>query len=147
MPHILRDVNPIVATLLTQHHIFYDRAIIIVSSHSNLASQDNERLILRWVPMDGYHSPWLHRIQHPMAFILHRLISPMPDYGRCPQSMQNGAKGCLARLSEGGRSTALNVSYLTTSKKVSGRPGSKISLQYITVTKSSVSERLMMLCV
>ena len=63
MPHILRDVNPIVATLLTQHHIFYDRAIIIVSSHPNLVSQDNERLILRWVPMDGYHSPWLHRIQ------------------------------------------------------------------------------------
>ena len=77
MPHILRDVNPIVATLLTQHHIFYDRAIIIVSSHSNLASQDNERLILRWVPMDGYHSPWLHRIQHPMTFILQRLVEAL----------------------------------------------------------------------
>ena len=63
MPNTLRNVNPIVATLLTQHHIFYDRAIIIVSSHSNLASQDNERLILRWVPMDGYHSPWLDSIQ------------------------------------------------------------------------------------
>ena len=75
MPHILRDVNPIVATLLTQHHIFYDRAIIIVSSHSNLASQDNERLILRWVPMDGYHSPWLHRIRKPMAFILQRQMA------------------------------------------------------------------------
>ena len=74
MPHILRDVNPIVATLLTQHHIFYDRAIIIVSSHSNLASQDNERLILRRVPMDGYHSPWLHGIQEPMAFIIQRLM-------------------------------------------------------------------------
>ena len=47
MPDIPRDVNPIVATLLTQHHIFYNRTIIIVSSHSNLASQDNERLILR----------------------------------------------------------------------------------------------------
>ena len=35
----------------------------------------------------------------------------------------------------------------TFSKKVSGRPGSNTSLQYITVTKSSVSERLMMLCV
>ena len=74
MPHILRDVNPIVTTLLTQHHIFYDRAIIIVSSYSNLASQDNERLILLWVPMDGYHRPWLHRIQHPMALILQRLM-------------------------------------------------------------------------
>ena len=42
MPHILRDVNPIVATLLTQHHILYDRAIIIVSSHPNPAAQDNE---------------------------------------------------------------------------------------------------------
>lgn len=51
MPHIHRDVNPIIATLLTQHHIFYDRAIVIVSSHSDLASQDNERLILRWVFM------------------------------------------------------------------------------------------------
>lgn len=70
MPHILRDVNPIVATLLTQHHIFYDRAIIIVSSHPNLASQDNERLILRWVFMDGNHSPWPHRIQKPMALCL-----------------------------------------------------------------------------
>ena len=72
MPHILRNVNAIIATLLTQHHIFYDRAIIIVSRHSNLASQDNERLILRWVPMDGYHSPWLNRIQHPLGAI-HRL--------------------------------------------------------------------------
>ena len=77
MPHILRDVNPIVTTLLTQHNIFYDRAIIIVSSHPNLASQDNERLILRWVPMDGYHSPWLHRIQHPMALILQRLVEAL----------------------------------------------------------------------
>ena len=74
MPHILRDVNPIVATLLTQHHIFYDRAIIIVSSHSNLASQDNERLILWWMSMDGYHTPWLYGIQHPMTFILQRLM-------------------------------------------------------------------------
>lgn len=74
MPHIFRDVNAIIATLLTQHHIFYDRAIIIVSSHSDLTSQDNERLILRWVPMDGNHSPWLHRIQHPMALILQRLV-------------------------------------------------------------------------
>lgn len=73
MPHILRDVNPIVATLLTQHHIFYDRAIIIVSSHSDLASQDNERLILRWVPMDGYHTR-LHRIEHPVALVLQRLM-------------------------------------------------------------------------
>ena len=77
MPHILRDVNPIVATLLTQHHIFYDRAIIIVSSHSNLASQDNERLILRWVPMDGYHSPWLHGIQESMALIFQRLVEAL----------------------------------------------------------------------
>ena len=77
MPHILRDVNPIVATLLTQHHIFYDRAIIIVSSHSNLASQDNERLILRWVPMDGYHRSWLHRIQHPMALVFLRLMEAL----------------------------------------------------------------------
>ena len=75
MPHILRDVNPIVTTLLTQHHIFYDRAIIIVRSHSNLASQDNERLFLRWVPMDGYHSPWLHRIQESMALIIQRLMA------------------------------------------------------------------------
>ena len=77
MPHIPRDVNPIVATLLTQHLIFYDRAIIIVSRHSNLASQDNERPILRWVPMDGYHGPWPHRIQHPMAFILQRLVEAL----------------------------------------------------------------------
>ena len=86
MPHILRDVNPIVATLLTQHHIFYDRTIIIVSSHSNLASQDNERLILRWLPMDGYHSPWLHRIQKPMALILQRLMEVLvhAQTGRCP---------------------------------------------------------------
>ena len=37
--------------------------------------------------------------------------------------------------------------YFTGSKKVSGLFGLKISLQYITVTKSSVSERLMILCV
>ena len=74
MPHILMDVNPIVATFLTQHHIFYDRAIIIVSSHSDLASQDNERFILRWVLMDGYHSPRLHRIEHPVALVLQRLM-------------------------------------------------------------------------
>ena len=77
MPHILRDVNPIVATLLTQHHIFYDRAIIIVSSHSNPAPQDNERLILRWVPMDGYHSPRLHCIQEPMALVFQRLVEAL----------------------------------------------------------------------
>ena len=74
MPDIPRDVNPIVATLLTQHHIFYNRAIIIVSSHSNLASQDNERLILRWVFMDGYHSPWLHSIQESMTLVFQRLV-------------------------------------------------------------------------
>ena len=39
------------------------------------------------------------------------------------------------------------INYLTTSKKVSGLFGSKISLQYITVTRFSVPERLMMLCV
>ena len=77
MPHILRDVNPIVATLLTQQHIFYDRAIIIVSSHSNLSSQDNERLILGWVPMDGYHSPRLHCIQHPVALVFQRLMEAL----------------------------------------------------------------------
>ena len=91
MPHIFRDVNPIVATLLTQRHFFYDRAIIIVSSHPNLASQDNERLILCWVPMDGYHSPWLHGIEHPMSLILQRLIKrPMTDtintHPSCPSS-------------------------------------------------------------
>ena len=85
MPNAFRDVNPIVATLLTQHHIFYDRAIIIVSSHSNLASQDNERLILRWVPMDGCHSHWLHGIQHPMTFIIQRLMEIIvhAQTGRC----------------------------------------------------------------
>jgi len=77
MPHILRDVNPIVATLLTQHHIFYDRAIIIVRSHSNLALQDNERLILRWVPIDGYHSPWRHSIQEPMTLVFQRLMEAL----------------------------------------------------------------------
>lgn len=56
MPHILRDVNTIVATLLTQHRIFHDRAIILVSSHPSLTSQDNERLILGRVFMDGCHS-------------------------------------------------------------------------------------------
>ena len=40
-----------------------------------------------------------------------------------------------------------HVKAYTFSKKVSGRPGLNTSLQYITVTKSSVSERLMMLCV
>ena len=74
MPHIPRNVNSIVASLLTQHHIFFDRAIIIVSSHSNLASQDNERLILRWVPMDRYFRPWLHCIQHPVALVFQRLM-------------------------------------------------------------------------
>ena len=59
-PNTPRNINPIVATLLTQHHIFYDRAIIIVSSHPNLASQDNERLILRWVA-DG----WVPQSQAP----------------------------------------------------------------------------------
>ena len=53
MPHFFRDVSSIITTLLTQHHLFYYRAIIVVSSHSNFASQDNERLILGWVFMDG----------------------------------------------------------------------------------------------
>ena len=70
MPHI----NPIVATLLTQHHIFYDRAIIIVSSHPNLASQDNERLILRRVPMDGHDCPCLHRILEPISIRIQSLM-------------------------------------------------------------------------
>jgi len=48
-----------------------------VSSHPNLASQDNERLILRRVPMDGYHRPRLHCIQEPMAFILQRLVEAL----------------------------------------------------------------------
>ena len=37
--------------------------------------------------------------------------------------------------------------YYTTSINVSGLPGSNISLQYITVTRFSLSERLMMLWV
>ena len=74
MPHTLRDVNPIVTTLLTQHHIFYDSPIIIMSNHPNLASQDNERLILRHAPMNSYHSPWLHRIQEPMALRIQTLM-------------------------------------------------------------------------
>ena len=74
MPHTLRNVNPIAATLLTQHHIFYDRDIIIVSSHSNLASQDNERLILRWVPMNRHTRPHLQSIQHPLAAISRRSL-------------------------------------------------------------------------
>ena len=41
----------------------------------------------------------------------------------------------------------IRVRYLTFSKKVSGLFGLKISLQYMTVTRSSVSERLMMLWV
>ena len=81
-PHTPRNINPIAPTLLTQHHIFYDRDIIIVSSHSNLASQDNERLILRWMPMDGNHSPRLHRIQKPMALLIQTpmkiIIHPQP---------------------------------------------------------------------
>ena len=51
--------------------------IIITLPDSNLASQDNERFILRWVPMDGYHSPWLHRIQESMALILQRLVEAL----------------------------------------------------------------------
>lgn len=42
--------------------------------HSDLASLDNERLILRLVFMDGHHSPWLHCIKHPMALISQRLM-------------------------------------------------------------------------
>ena len=74
MPQILRNINPIAPTLPTQHHIPYNSPIIIMSSHPNLASQDNKTLILCWVPMYGYHSPWLHRIQHPMALVLQRLV-------------------------------------------------------------------------
>ena len=45
-------------------------------------------------------------------------------------------------------SSAISVpSVHTGSKKVSGRSGLKISLQYITVTRSSVSLRLIMLWV
>lgn len=39
----------------------------------------------------------------------------------------------------------ISIHCTTGSKKVSGRSGSNVSLQYITVTRSSVSERLMML--
>ena len=50
-PNTPRNITPIVATLLTQHHIFYDSPIIIVSSHPNLASQHNKTLILRHAPI------------------------------------------------------------------------------------------------
>ena len=40
-----------------------------------------------------------------------------------------------------------HIAYFTGSKNVSGLLGLKTSLQYITVTRSSVSERLMMLWV
>ena len=43
--------------------------------------------------------------------------------------------------------TSTSISSHTGSKKVSGWFGSKISLQVMTVTKFSVSDRLMMLCV
>ena len=77
MPHIPRDVNPIAATLSTQHHIPNNSPIIIMSSHPNLASQHNKTLILRHAPMDGYHSPWLHRIQESMALIFQRLVEAL----------------------------------------------------------------------
>ena len=38
--------------------------IVIVSSHSNLASKDNERPILRWVPMDRQRTPRLDGVEH-----------------------------------------------------------------------------------
>ena len=42
VPDAFGDVYSIDAVFLTQHHIFYDRAIIIVNSHPNLTSQDNK---------------------------------------------------------------------------------------------------------
>ena len=77
MPNTLRNVNPVAPTLSTQHHTSNNSPITIMSSHPNLASQDNERLILRHVPMDGYHSPWLYRTQHPKTFILQRLVEAL----------------------------------------------------------------------
>ena len=74
MPHILRDINPIAPTLSTQHHIPYNSPIIIMSSHSNLASQHNKTLILRHAPMNRYHSSWLHCIQEPMALRIQTLM-------------------------------------------------------------------------
>ena len=79
-------VHPIVTTLFPQHHIPYNSPIIIMSSHSNLASQHNKTLILRHAPMNSYHSPWLHCIQHPMTLIFQRLKEVLvhAQTGRCP---------------------------------------------------------------
>ena len=52
-------------------------AIIVIEYPTDLSTNNDNRLRARVVPMDGYHSPWLHRIHHPMALILQRRMEAL----------------------------------------------------------------------
>ena len=43
----------------------------------NTTTNQNKRLILRWMPMDGYHSPGPHSIQEPMSLFIQRLVEAL----------------------------------------------------------------------
>lgn len=81
-------------------------------------------------------------------------LKEIMDSNQIPASEQdldsslNGIKNSTTyNLTSWSHHTTPAGNFYTGSKNVSGCPGSKISLHVITVTKSSVSDKLMILCV
>ena len=62
VPYVLGDIYAVDAILCAKHHRLYHRAVIIIGCRAHFASQDNERLILRRMPMDGHLRAWLYSI-------------------------------------------------------------------------------------
>ena len=63
MPHPFRNVYPILTLFGAKHHVLDNRAIIPMSRHTHLPSQNHKGLILRGMSVYRNFSSRLHRIQ------------------------------------------------------------------------------------
>ncbi len=70
MPNILRYVNAIGSTILTDDTGLQHFAVIIVGRYSDFTFQDYKSLGLGGVMMDGYECTWLQTIEETVAFLI-----------------------------------------------------------------------------
>lgn len=74
-------------------------------------------------------------------------LSQIPVLERDSDNSLSGIRNFIMYSKQAGVATTPAYSFYTGSKNVSGCVGSKISLHVITVTKSSISDKLIILCV
>ena len=74
MPNILRYVNAIGSTILTDDTGLQDLAVIIVGRDSDFTFQDYKSLGLGRMMMHGYECAWLQTIEETVAFLIQTLM-------------------------------------------------------------------------